>query len=157
MRQVKDILERAWTHFVECVPDARDPDSKIYKNSRYQVHIRRIKVAHYPDMLHLSFKRLDKGTFIPYRDKMRIKDELISPEHEAVELYPARSREVDTTNQYHLWLIDDQRYRFPFGFTERLVSEGSSDGSVQAPFDERPADCLDVAALEKLRKERLGW
>jgi len=53
-------------------------------------------------MLHLSIKRLDKHPVRDWRHFQRIKNELIGEENEAVELYPAQSRLVDTTNQYHL-------------------------------------------------------
>jgi hypothetical protein len=153
----QDLIKRPWTSFVRCEPDPLDPESDIYRNSRYQVHLRRFKAQDGgPDLIHLSFKRLDRGIFIPYRDKMRIKDELVGPECEGVELYPARSREVDTANQYHLWIIDDPTFRFPFGFAERCVSDISVAGIVQEPWlpDERPADCLSQEDVLKLMREK---
>jgi hypothetical protein len=77
---------------------------------------------------------------------MRIKDELVGPECEGVELFPARSREADAANQFHLWVIAAEQFRFPFGFAERFVTEVSINGSVQDPWpdDERPADCLSA-------------
>ncbi|GHO61327.1 hypothetical protein KSC_002190 [Ktedonobacter sp. SOSP1-52] len=129
-----DLLSIPWTPFVQCEKDPRDPESEIYRNSRYQVHRRRFK-AHDsgPDLIHLSFRRLDRGTFLPYRDKMCIKDELVGPECEGIELFPARSREVDTANHYHLWIIDDPTFRFPFGFTRRLVTEATIGDARQEP------------------------
>ncbi|EFH85658.1 DUF7694 domain-containing protein [Ktedonobacter racemifer] len=96
-----DLLSIPWTPFIQCEQDPRDPESEIYLNSRYQVHLRRLKANDGgPDLIHLSFRRLDREIFVPYRDKMRIKDELVGPECEGVELFPARSREVDTANHY---------------------------------------------------------
>lgn len=109
-----------------------------------------------PDLIHLSVKRLDQHPHIPYREFMRIKDVLCGEEYEGVQLFPARSRETDLSNQYHLWIRDDPTYRFPFGFTERLVSDVSVDGSVQEPWpeDTRPADCLSAEQVHVLmRKE----
>jgi hypothetical protein len=58
-----------------------------------------------------------------------------------VELFPAESRLVDTANQYHLWVMADAEYRFPFGYQRRLVFEQplvhpslGSDGMAQAPL-----------------------
>jgi hypothetical protein len=153
----QDLLKIPWTSFYRCEPDSRDPESIIFKNSRYQVHIHRMKAKNdAPDLLHLSFKRLDSGIFIPYRDKMRIKDELIGSEYEAIEIYPARSREVDSANQYHLWIIDDSTYRFPFGFSTRMVTEESVDGSTQEPWpkNERPVDCLTKEDLFEMLKKQ---
>lgn len=154
----RDFLHIPWTPFVLCPPDPGDLEYAIYRNSRYQVHMKRIRALDgAPDLIHLSFKRLDRQIFIPYRDKMRIKDELVGRECEGVELLPARSREVDAANQYHLWIIDDPCFRFPFGFTEHFVSDASIAGSVQDPWpaDERPSDCLTAEELlQRLQEGR---
>ncbi|GHO62588.1 hypothetical protein KSC_014800 [Ktedonobacter sp. SOSP1-52] len=122
-RNTHDLLSTPWTPFVWCEKDPRDPESEIYRNSRYQVHLRRLKASDGgPDLIYLS-----------YRDKMRIKNELIGPECEGVELLPARSREVDTSNHFHAWIIDDSTFRFPFGFTQRLVTEAALYGARQEP------------------------
>ena len=96
----------------------------LYVNSVYQVMVRRREAAASggPDLIHLSIKRRDNQPTRDWRDFQRIKNELIGPEHEAVELYPAESRRVDLANQYHLWAIDDPSFRWPIGFGERLVS-----------------------------------
>ncbi len=108
-----DLLKQPWTPFVPCLPDARDPESEISLNSRYQVHRRLMANRHGPDLIHLSFKRNDQRILVPYEDKLRIKDELIYPECEGVELLPARSREVDMANQYHCWVISNPGVQFP--------------------------------------------
>jgi hypothetical protein len=107
-----DILQRPWTPFVLCEPDPRGSDITIYRNSRYQVHIRRLRARDGSlGLIHLSIKRHDQRPHVPYRERMRIKDELWGPEYEAVELLPARSREVDLANQLHLWLVDSSIFR----------------------------------------------
>jgi hypothetical protein len=152
----RDVLALPWTPFVLCEPDPQTPEAEIYRNSRYQVHVRRYHASDGgPDLVHLSFKRLDQAPLIPYRDKMRFKDEFVGPETEGVELLPARSREVDTANQYHVWIVDDATFRFPFGFTQRRVSDVSIDGAVQEPWPpgERPADCLSREELGRLKNK----
>ena len=113
---------------------------QVYLNSRYQVNIRDCKFEHWsvgPRMKHLSIKRLDKGTFISWRDKQRIKNELVGEECEAVELFPAERRLTDTANQFHLWVIAEDGYIFPFGFNQgRNVNYDTSLGnSVQDPLE----------------------
>ena len=152
-----DVMQRSWTPFVRVEPDERSPQVLTVRNSRYLVLIRRYAAMDGgANILHLSIKRLDQRPHIGYRELMRIKDELCGAEYEAVQLFPARSREVDLANQYHLWLRDDPTYRFPFGFTERLVSESSLDGMVQEPWpaDERPDDCLSADALRALMQKK---
>ncbi len=97
-------------------------------------------------MTHLSIKRRDKKTVRCWRDLQRIKNELVAPEREACELYPAESRLVDTANQYHLFVLP-AGMRFPFGYQDRLVISESSRGATQEPFESgtMPADA--VAAL----------
>jgi len=54
-------------------------------------------------------------------------------------LYPAESRRVDTSNQYHLWVMKDPMFKFPFGFKERMVGtpdEAAKVGAKQKKFDE---------------------
>jgi hypothetical protein len=152
-----EVLSCPWTPFVRCEPDPGEPETDIWLNSRYQAHLRRHESrVGGPTLVHLSFKRLDRGHLIQYRDKMRIKDELVGAECEGIELLPARSREVDTANQYHLWIIADEQFRFPLGFPQRCVSDASIDGSVQEPWPEgeRPADCLSAEALaERIQSE----
>ncbi|HEU5382295.1 MAG TPA: hypothetical protein VFV38_43325 [Ktedonobacteraceae bacterium] len=154
-----NVMQQPWTPFVHCEPDARSPHILTVRNSRYLVLLRRNRAMDDgPDIIHLSIKRLDQRPHIGYRDLMRIKDTLFGEEYEAVQLFPARSREVDLANQYHLWLRDDPTFRFPFGFTERLVSDVSLEGMIQEPWPpgERPADCLSAEAVRALmQKERM--
>lgn len=109
---------------------------EYWVNDRYQVAKRHFggdpKV---PAVVCLSIKRLDQKAVHDWRDFMRIKDELVGPEYEGVELYPAQSRLVDTANQYFLWVVDDKTFRFPFGFMQRLVIDGDPNGpAVQRPL-----------------------
>jgi hypothetical protein len=150
-----DVMQRPWTPFVRCEPDKRSPHILTVRNSRYLVLLRRNPAMDDgPDMIHLSIKRLDQRPHIAYRELMRIKDALCGEEYEAVQLFPARSREVDLANQYHLWLRDNPSYRFPFGFPERFVSDVSLNGAVQEPWPpgERPADCLSAEAVRALQQ-----
>jgi hypothetical protein len=70
----------------------------------------------------------------------RIKNEILGPEEEAMELYPTESRLMDTANQYHLWCFLGMRA--PFGYeSERIVMEQSGEvGGKQRSFEEKPDD-----------------
>lgn len=115
---------------------------EVWKSDKYTVAIRRFpKSDHAPAMIHLSIKANDRSPCRDWREFQRIKNELLGPEFEAVELYPAESRLVDSANQYHLWALADEGMAFPFGFGERFVVDHSSGGAEQRPFD--PAGCLD--------------
>jgi hypothetical protein len=113
-------------------------EEDIMLNNVYQVNIRVAETGIYTDMVYLSIKRRDKKTIRDWRHLQRIKNELVGPECEGVELYPAESRLVDTANQYHMWVAVDSDFRFPFGFTERLVhgpEEAHKVGARQRAFE----------------------
>lgn len=110
---------------------------EIWVNDEYQVNLAYCEPSgpDAPPMVHLSIKRRDKGPVRDWRDFQEIKNQLVGPNCEGVELFPAEDRLVDTANQYHLWVIADPDYRFPFGFSHgREVSSKSSHGSVQRPL-----------------------
>jgi hypothetical protein len=156
---------RPWEPFVEVEPDnANNPlmklhaatgagDFKLYRNNKYQVAVYAKDAAEgWPPMFHLSFKRLDKEPVHDWRDIQRIKNELIGPENEAIEIYPAESRLVDTANQYHLFVFADASVRLPIGFTSRWVCEEEDFGTKQRPF---PADAKpkDLKTLKQFAQE----
>lgn len=104
-------------------------NSKVYLNDIYQVSVR--KAGPY---VHLSIKRIDRQPVTDWRDKQEIKNQLVGPECEGVELYPAESRLVDGANQFHIFCVPDPNYRFPFGFTgPRAVTNEPIGKSQQRP------------------------
>jgi hypothetical protein len=91
-----------------------------YVNSLYIV-VKRAAVSNClsaPDVIHLSIKRIDNQPIRSWKDLQTIKNSLTEPEYEGIELFPAESRKVDFANQYHLWIVKDKRFRFPFSFSE---------------------------------------
>lgn len=85
----------------------------------------------WPDMVWLSIRRQDRAPIHDWRDLQAIKSQLVGPECEGVELFPAESRVVDTANQYHLWVIKDPTQTFPFGFAHGLRADDAAGGAVQ--------------------------
>jgi hypothetical protein len=90
----------------------------IFRNNLYHVEI----MPGQP-FIHVDISRHDRGSCKNWRHFQQIKNELIGPEHEAIELFPAESRLVDAGNEYHLWVHATPQYRFPLGFPARLVLE----------------------------------
>lgn len=93
---------------------------RLFFNNRYHVLTRKVSVPGLGDMTWLSIRRNDRLPVRDWRELQRIKNEVVGTEAEAVELFPADSRLVDSANQYHLW-CGPPGMRFPFGFQERLV------------------------------------
>jgi hypothetical protein len=103
------VHERGGTE--EDVQRALEP-GEVWRNHKYTVHVDR-----YEDgaVSVLSIKRNDRSPVHDWRDLQRIKNEIAGPEAEAVELYPAQSRLLDTANQYWLWCTRPGD-RFPLGY-----------------------------------------
>lgn len=114
----------------------RDGTSTLWVNGTYQVEVDTASELVHPGFLpliHLSIKRIDRQPIHDWRDLQEIKNQLVGPEHEGMELYPAESRLVDTSNQYHLFVLKDEG-RLPFGWTVRKVGtpeEAVKYGAVQ--------------------------
>lgn len=133
----------------------------VLVNSRYQVEAVKLRgEAPLGDCIWLSFKTRDKSARHDWREIQRIKNEIVGPHVEAVELYPDEDRLVDTSNQYHLWCFPWCVFaghapgRLPFGYRERLIGHesdaGPGPGARQRPFEETPPDSLTIAELRAL-------
>jgi hypothetical protein len=118
---------------------AKQVEAKEYwANDKYQVAIFEAEPLagdEFPPMLHLSIKRHDRAPVFSWRDIQWIKNQLVGPENEAVQLFPAESRLVDGANQYHLWVLKDPTIRFPFGFQNRVVTDEPIGKSKNRPIE----------------------
>lgn len=78
-----------------------------YWNSRYTVIVRvekqsLVKCKCYRMLIIRSDQSCDRD----WRDYMQIKEDIFGPEAEAIELYPARSRENDPSNAFVLFVFE---------------------------------------------------
>lgn len=93
---------------------------EYWVNDIYQV----AKSYHAEGVVQLNIRRRDGGPILrDWRHFQQIKNELVGEECEGIEIYPAESRKVDTSNKFHIWCITDPTYRFPFGFETRDIQE----------------------------------
>jgi hypothetical protein len=93
---------------------------RVFQNNLYHVEIADSRdIA--PGFIHLAISRRDGGTCNEWADLQQIKNEIVGPEHEAMELFPAESRLVNASNEYHLWVHSDPGFRFPIGWSQRVV------------------------------------
>lgn len=148
-------LQRATVRPTKFTDIYGENDKECWKNDQYTVIVNRDIETEIGLMTWLSIRRDDRKAARDWRHFQWIKNQLVGPENEAVELFPAEARLVDGANQYHLWVLQSTTDRFPFGFTERIVSEttGGITGAVQRPFpaDRRPGDL--EAMEQKARAE----
>jgi hypothetical protein len=130
--------------------------SEQWENALYVVHKTIGASDRHPDwkVFHLSIRRQDRSATTDWRHKQYIKNQLVGPEEEAVEIYPAESRLVDGANQFHLWGL--LGHSIPFGFNEREVAEMDGTGKAkQRPFDIKPPDLniVDGVKLDALTEQ----
>jgi hypothetical protein len=144
--------EAEWTLFQPAVIPhtgiAEVDDNLCWLNSRYQVNVRYLEPEkpEYPSLAHLSIKRIDKAPIRDWRELQRIKNELAGTTCEAVELFPAESRLVDTSNQYHLWVLEPGK-SFGIGWHEKRLAD----------CDQKFEDAMrESAELLGMTKERLN-
>lgn len=97
--------------------------AEYWINDLYQVELRRIEEE---QSVWLCIRRRDGYPGRDWRHFQQIKNELVGEECEAVELYPAESRLVDTSNKYHLFCSTDPTFRFPFGYRQRDVNDATA-------------------------------
>jgi len=127
-----------------------------FANDQYMVDVRyNDKQLGMKGFVWLSIKRRDKNWIRDWRELQKIKNMICGEEREGCELYPAESRLVDTSNQFHIFVLPEGE-KFEFGYMDRLVVEGHkggwNKGSSQRPFKhkDKPNDCK---TLEEIKEE----
>jgi len=88
-------------------------------------------------MDYLSIRRVDREPVRNWRHIQEIKNQLVGPECEGFEMYPAESRVADCANQYHVYVFTDPEARIPIGMQTGMKSTDSLCGSHNEPFDEK--------------------
>lgn len=76
---------------------------EVWANDVYEATIER-----WPNgWAYITLKRFDRHAVRDWRHLQSIKNETCGPEREAIEIFPAESRLMDTSNQYHLWVLPE--------------------------------------------------
>ena len=121
-------------------PQEHDPRGfvGVFINDLYQVSMYEADNDAEP-MAWLVIRRRDSEPIHDWRPLQLIKNQLCGPEREGFELFPAESRLVDTSNQYHIFVLPAGQ-RMPFGYVERDISDVSCGKNKQRPFVEPPPD-----------------
>jgi hypothetical protein len=132
-KQIQEIAKKTGKPY-KVIKDVlrKEEDAETWMNDKYVVFVERSEDG---VGVWLSMRRVDREPMTDWRDKQQIKNQLIGPECEAVELFPAESRLVDTANQFHLWGYADPSFSFPLGFDYRAVGSEEAGGSKQRPIE----------------------
>lgn len=114
----------AWTPF-EAAGRSPASGADLFVNSRYLVSVFRERVNWWGlarvTVVRLGIENFDHSARHDWRDFQRIKNELVHPEAEAFEVYPAESRLLDPSNYFLLWVFPKGMRRLPVGPTQRRV------------------------------------
>ncbi len=100
---------------------------EVWVSDRYRCGVRYLEDDR-TGAMHLSIHDHKRSHHRDWRHYQRIKNEVAGAEREAVEIYPAESRLVDSANEFHLWVMPEGE-AVPFGFTERFVKYGEVAGN----------------------------
>ena len=132
-------------------------DDRVFVNDKYQVNVKYLNEGkEMKGLLWLSIKRKDKNWIRDWRELQKIKNMIAGEEREGCEIFPSESRLVDTSNQFHIFVLPEGE-KFPFGYRDRLVVEGHKGGwgkgSSQRPFkpEEKPEDCKTIEQVMKVK------
>lgn len=90
----------------------------------------------------LSIRRKDREPSHDWRHFQRIKNEIAGAEVEALELYPAMSRLMDTANQYYLW-CQPPGEKIYAGYEHGSVKDTDDVAHIGAVQRKVPQDWLD--------------
>lgn len=88
----KEERAQLWAMFCDLFVNVR-----IFENDIYKVSLS----WEFP--YRISIRRHDNAPCHNWRDFQEIKNQLLDPDHNMVEVYPDESRLLDTDNVYHLW------------------------------------------------------
>ena len=132
----EDPTQEDWPPFDEWELKNREGDISRYWNSRYSVTVQRKKqhLMRHKVCVCLNITNADQSAKHDWRDFQRIKNEILGPEWEGIELYPAESRMVDPSNSYLMYCFRD---KLPIGINVRMVF-GSEEEGAEAP--QRPIE-----------------
>jgi hypothetical protein len=102
VRAVYDVeLDPCRVHFEAQVSD--DVRIEVWSNDVYSAVVEYLPT----EWAYITLKRHDRRAVRDWRHLQSIKNEVVGPEREAMEIFPAESRLMDTSNQYHLWVLPE--------------------------------------------------
>ncbi|MBN8872659.1 MAG: hypothetical protein J0H67_07480 [Rhodospirillales bacterium] len=87
--------------------------ARVFTNRHLHVTL---KPAPQAGWVHLAIRRHDGCPDVSWSDKQKAKNEVVGPDHEAIELFPAEDRLLDMGHVYHLWVQADPGERLELGW-----------------------------------------
>jgi hypothetical protein len=107
--------------------DREEAKCAYFINNLYQVQLSFTHIDWFGEQKELGMlnvRRRDGAMIWDWRHFQEIKNQLLGPEVEGMQLFPAESRKVDTSNKFSIWVLTDGT-RFPFGWQTREVLDAN--------------------------------
>lgn len=131
----------------------------VFGNGWWTVHVDVIdEETKWDGWLWLAIHDRPRSTRHDWRELQRVKNAIVGVERDALELYPAEDRLVDTSNEYHLFVMPTGE-RFPFGFSERTVTDEATPTEIVGAMRqaaEATGSSFNIAQAVKVRQRRRG-
>jgi hypothetical protein len=129
----KPSIKQRWTPWQLAEHSAQDVGEQVVRNKTHTVFIKPMNADTttgnpMDGWVTLSIKRNDREAECDWRVFMRIKNELVGPDREAIQVFPSMSRVVDTANQYFLF-VAPRGYLLGVGFIDRLVLDEAASAA----------------------------
>lgn len=119
------------------------PSDEVWMNDLYQATLRYMVKEHAnmppPDgegLIHISVHRHDRYPVGDWRHMQQIKNELTGDARWAMEIYPPEAQLVDSSNEYHLWVLP-LGADIPFAYPEGLVTNDEQVEKYNSGRDEK--------------------
>ena len=119
---VKIWTKAPWENLVRCEEPLAKGFPLSYSNKDYIVHCKPMSSQEGdPIALWLSIRNTpNTAAAHDWRSMQRIKNEIVGSQVDAIEIYPAESKLVDSCNQFHLWCLPPGM-SIPMGYQKRDV------------------------------------
>jgi len=134
---IKELLDQGVPRAVAKREYNKIKEYDCWMNDLYVVLIKPCESGFEMPMTYLSIRRVDREPCRNWRHFQEIKNQLVGPECEGFEMYPAESRVADCANQYHMYVFTDPEASIPVGFADGRRSDVSLCGSVNEPLEEK--------------------
>jgi hypothetical protein len=118
------------------------PSDEVWMNDLYQAALRYMVKEdgtvppNGEGLIHISVHRHDRHPVADWRHMQQIKNELTADDRWAMEIYPPEAQLVDSSNEYHLWVLPVGA-DIPFAYSEGLVTNDEQVERYNAGRDEK--------------------
>lgn len=116
-----------------------NPNAEVWENDLYTVIVQRHKKGFFignKPYVRLGIINADNSARHDWREFQQIKNLLLGPDWEGIELYPAEDRLVDPSNEFFMWCVPKGVLKVGLPKNTRRVLHPAMAYAPQRPFPE---------------------